>query len=151
MMSMITPDERRIAQLMTELDALQKERDAALKELADTKAAIDWTMGKLKICDLFRPPGSIDIPAAAEGWLPFGSDFQDTARLDWINQHGRVGVGQHNQFVIVLDSAHSGDDTLPEVYNIRHILDLCRTTSAPRAAKRQNSEPYWSAVSSPSA
>lgn len=114
---------------------VERERDLAVKELADLKASIAWTMDKLQIRDMFRAKSEIeDIPASAEGWLPFTNDFQDTPRLEFINHHGRVGVGQHNQFVIVLPSkVPLMEETIPEIYNIRHIIDICRKSNSAAA------------------
>lgn len=103
-----------------------KARDQAVKELASVKAAIAWTMSDLRISDYFGN-GSENIPCAADGWLPFSNDFQDSPRMDWINKHGRIGVGQQNQFVLALPSKIPiVDQEIPTVYNIRHLIDICR-------------------------
>ena len=56
-------------------------------------------------------------------------DTEDTARLAWLNEHGRVSMGDQC-FVVAFN--HGGGDignkTLPTPYNIRHLLDLCRET-----------------------
>ena len=118
--------------MRTETERLQDEitqaladRDKAREELEKVKQAVDWTMQHLKISDLFGT-GSGEIPAAAQGWLPgMSSDNSDTERLDWVNKHGRVMLGQ-NGFVICLPAHISGEATLPDIYNVRHIIDLSR-------------------------
>jgi hypothetical protein len=102
---------------------------AAEKELAETKAAIAWTMGKLKIKDLFGARDSIQIGCAADGWLEgLTADPQDTKRIDFINKHGRLGIGQDNQFVFVLPSFVNIEEEIPAIYNARHFIDICMTT-----------------------
>lgn len=100
----------------------------AEQELATLKAAIEWTMGKLQIKDLFRARDSVELGCAAEGWLEgLTADPRDTKRIDWINKFGRFGVGQDNQFVFVLPSAFT-DEEVPAIYNARHFIDVCMTT-----------------------
>lgn len=111
--------------LQCERNQAVRERDQAIKELADTKAAVEWLMGKILIKDLFGT-NSTDIPSAAEGWLPMTYNPRDTERLEWINKNGRTGINQGNDFIIVLPSKISTEETIPEIYNIRDIIDLCR-------------------------
>jgi hypothetical protein len=100
----------------------------AEEELDATKAAIEWTLGKLQIKDLFRARDSVEIGCAAEGWLEgLTADPRDTKRIDWINKFGRFGVGQDNQFVLVLPSGFT-DEEVPPIYNVRHFIDVCMTT-----------------------
>ena len=101
----------------------ERERDQALKELLETRAAVDWTMKQLKIADVIMQSDE-RLPAGAT--MP--ADGEDTARLDYLNQHCRVGLGgASNVFIIALplDWA-STDDQIPVPFNIRHIIDLCR-------------------------
>lgn len=102
-------------------------QEAAEKELAEVKAAIEWTLGKLQIKDLFRARDSVEIGCAAEGWLEgLASDPRDTKRIDWINKYGRFGVGQDNQFVLVIPSGFT-DEEVPAIYNVRHFIDVSMT------------------------
>lgn len=105
----------------------QSERDQAVKELADTKEAIQWTMDKLKIKDLFGLRGSIQVPCAADGYLELlNVDPEDTKRIEWINRHGRTGAGSE-VFTIALPCVLDIErDTIPNIYNVRHIIDVCR-------------------------
>jgi hypothetical protein len=125
------------------VQAANQVRDAAIEELNKTKAAIDWTMGKLLVKDLFRIRGSEEMPVAAPDFLPgFDSDPADTERIDFINKHGRVSVGQHGQFCFVLDTGlHLGseqgnaelDAQFPDIYNFRHFVDVCRKSKEPKS------------------
>lgn len=106
------------------------ERDAAVAELAQVKAAVEWTMGKLLIKDIIMLRSS-ELPAAEWGWLNgFGTDPEDTRRVAWINRHGRMRLGD-SHILFSLPHAFTGEDTFPEVYNFRHFVDLCRRTYKP--------------------
>ena len=115
-------------ELHREIGQLTEERDAALADLAQVKRDIGWTMEKLKIKDLIC--NSDAVPAAQDGWLPLWQPaHEDSDRLAWINQHGRTSLGS-GVFVIALPHGGMSEDaTLPEPYNIRHIIDLCRKNS----------------------
>lgn len=118
------------------VQAANRERDEAIEELNKTKAEIDWTMGKLRVNDLFRIRGSEEIPVASPDFLPgLFSDPQDTDRVDYINKYGRVSAGQNGQWFFVLDTGlHLGseqgnaelDAQFPDVFNFRHFVDVCR-------------------------
>ncbi|MCC7374286.1 MAG: hypothetical protein IT581_06505 [Verrucomicrobiales bacterium] len=117
-----------VAKLLRELDVVRSERDQALKEIADLRRDAQWTMGHLKIADIFNT--NPNLPAAEEGWLPLWKpdvEGADRKRLEFINTHGRVSLGS-NVFVIALPilRAFSDDATIPTPYNIRHIIDLCQ-------------------------
>ena len=119
--------ERELMQAKFELNQAISERDQAIAELKTVKAAVAWTMGKTQIADLFGTARG-EISAASDGYLPGLEPKQpvdDTARLEWVNTHGRVSLGM-NGFVIVLPCGNPQDETLPEIYNFRHILDICR-------------------------
>ena len=108
----------------------EDERDAAVAELAKVNAAVEWTMGKMKIADIVMRR-SEDLPAAEWGWLNgWGTDPEDTHRIAWINRHGRMSLGD-GSILFALPHAFTGDDTFPEIYNFRHFVDLCRRTYKP--------------------
>jgi hypothetical protein len=105
-----------------------KERDAAVAELAKVKADVQWTMGKLLVRDVMYMRGE-EVPAAAEGWLPgWGQDPEDTARIAWLNEHGRLGFHEHNWLLAIPHSIVPQNESLPEIYNLRHIIDVSRRT-----------------------
>ncbi len=109
-----------------------EEREKAVAELAKVRAAVEWTMGKLLIKDIIMLRSS-ELPAAEWGWLAgFGTDPEDTRRVAWINQHGRMSLGD-SHILFALPHSFTGDDTFPEVYNFRHFVDLCRRTYRPPA------------------
>jgi hypothetical protein len=110
-----------------ERDIAAQERDRAVAELAKVKADVQWTMGNLLVSDLlYYRSGDPDIGAAAqEGWLPLSYDPEDTARLEWINKHGRLGVSDHH-ITIALTHGLTLQERLPCPYNIRHWIDLLR-------------------------
>jgi hypothetical protein len=110
-------------------NVMQGERDAALKELAKVKADVGWMMDKLQIRDLFRLRGGEDVPCAAEGWLPnFGTDPEDSARIKFVNEHGRVGGSTGHWIISIPHNIDLDTATLPDVYNFRHIIDLSRAS-----------------------
>lgn len=107
----------------------QLQRDAAIEELANVKRHIGWMMEKTLIRDIIMQgdPGPAGQPPYE--MLP---DTEDTARLAWLNEHGRVSMGDQC-FVVAFN--HGGGDigntTFPTPYNIRHLLDLCRQNPLP--------------------
>jgi hypothetical protein len=104
----------------------ERARDAAVAELANVKASVAWTMQKLRIKDLLFMRGE-PVPAAHEGWLPgWGNDPEDTARIAWINQHGRVSYHDQSWSISIPHHIVAEQSFVPEVYNFRHIVDLCR-------------------------
>jgi len=110
--------------------ALAEDRAAkAEAELSRVKAAVDWCMEKGLMRDLFNSAHSIPFPEDK-----MEADPEDTARLDYINKHGRTWLGT-GCFCFALP--HGGDvDSIqvPEIYNIRHIVDICRGTWTKRAS-----------------
>jgi hypothetical protein len=120
-----TPEQREMDRLEAELERTKQERDAAVAELVKVKRDVEWTMGQTKISDILF--NSDPVPTAQDGWLPlWKAENVDSDRLAWINKHGRTCLGS-GVFVVVLP--HGGDvsdETLPEPYNIRHIVDICR-------------------------
>lgn len=108
--------------------AAEKKQAEAEAKLAKVMADVEWTMKALRIADLFGS-GHETSPAAAEGWLPGLYDkpavAADAARLDWINQNGRIGRNNAGGLFITLPGPQD-DGEVPDIYNIRHILDLCR-------------------------
>ncbi len=124
------------------LRAMQDERDRAIglaeqaqrraeeaeKKLADHMAAVQWTMGALKIADLLRMNFDADeVPSGHQSWLPLSYEPEDTARLEWINKNGRTGAMPTGFYIILpcnIDNA--GNETMPEIYNIRCMIDVAR-------------------------
>ena len=121
--------ESELSKARLEMNRLRKERDAMKSELEKVKSDVAWTMGKLQIRDLFRLRGSIEIPCAGEGWLPLGRDPEDTARIEWINSHGRAGIGA-DHWLIAIPHRLTTEEEMTELYNVRHIIDLSRATPA---------------------
>lgn len=110
--------------------AEESERAAskAKEELEKIKSAIQWTMGCLLISDILMFNMVADeVPASADGFLPFNYCPEDTARIEWINKIGRTGANP-NGFTIVLpcNVHNAGQESIPEIYNIRHIIDVAR-------------------------
>lgn len=120
-----TPEQREMDRLEAELERAKQERDAAVAELAKVKRDVEWTMGQTKISDVLF--NSDQVPSAQDGWLPLWKpENADSDRLAWINQHGRTSLGQGVFLVILPHGGDVADETLPEPYNIRHIVDICR-------------------------
>lgn len=121
-------DHLRIERLERELETAISERDKAIRELAEVRRDAQWTMGHLKIADILNT--GVDAPAAGDGWLPLWKadpDGADRKRLEFINTHGRVALGNGNFLVALPILRAIGDDaTIPTPYNIRHIIDLCQ-------------------------
>lgn len=119
-------------QAVSSMNRAIDERNKAVKELGDVKAAVQWTMGKLRISDVIMMR-SEQMPAAADGWLNgFNQDPQDWERIAWINRCGRMSLADQH---ILFSLPHQMDpevETFPEVYNFRHFVDLCRKTYRPR-------------------
>jgi hypothetical protein len=118
--------ETRARKMVEHAEALQAEaerdRDKALKELAETKEAIAWTMGQLKISDIIFH-SEVEDPNA-HSREPLTPDLEDTARICWINKNGRVGLGTGS--VTIALPYFGGDDEVPFPFNIRHLIDICR-------------------------
>ncbi|WP_050028966.1 hypothetical protein [Verrucomicrobium sp. BvORR034] len=109
-------------------DQAIKERDEALAALAKVKADVQWTMGQLLIRDIIYLK-SDELPAAVEGWLPgWGQDPEDTARIAWLNQHGRIKIHAHNWLLAIPHQMVFAEESIPDVYNLRHIIDISRRT-----------------------
>lgn len=125
------------ARALYEANALRKERDQAAADLQKLRADVAWTMERLRIKDLFRM-STFEIPAAAEGWLPLDRDPEDTVRIEWLNKHARSGIGD-DHWIISLPHRLTLQESMPEVYNVRHIIDLCRgITVVPKTDEEAN-------------
>jgi hypothetical protein len=118
--------ERELNKANSDCARATKERDDAVAELAKVKHDIQWTMGHLLIRDIIMH--GKDIPLAGEGWLPLNYDPEDTTRIEWINAHGRAGCGA-NDWLIAIPHRLVGDETIPQPYNFRHLLDLSRKSA----------------------
>lgn len=85
------------------------------------------------IRDLLGVPntGEVDMPVAHEQWLPIAPDTElraaDSDRLDWVNKIGRTHASASG-ICIYLPCVVQGDDVIPEIYNIRDIIDYARKT-----------------------
>ena len=131
----MTYEEKKTQQLIDMAEARAenalRERDQARDELAQVKRDIGWLMGKALISDVIMH--SSDVPA---GQPPYEMkpDSEDTARLAWINEHGRVSMSSES-FVVAFDhgGGEIGSATLPTPYNIRHLIDLVRHNVASQA------------------
>lgn len=118
--------ERDIA--ISQMNQAVKERNEAVAELAEVKAAVQWTMGKLLIKDVLFMRTD-EMPAAAEGWLNgFGFDSEDTRRVAFINKHGRMRIGDNAIIIALPLEACVENETFPEIYNFRHFVDIARRT-----------------------
>lgn len=126
--------EQELATARYDREVMKRERDEAKAELAKVKNDVAWTMEKLLIKDIFQLRGSNEVRAAEEGWLPLFNDPKDTQRIEWINKHGRVGIGAE-QWTIAIPHHLTTDETLPTPYNIRHIIDLARISMEPELLK----------------
>jgi hypothetical protein len=102
-------------------------RDQALAELAKVKRDVGWMMGKTLIRDIIM--NSNETPAA-EPPYKMSPEPEDTERLSWINEHGRVSLGDSIFLVVIPHAGIPGDATIPTPYNIRHLTDLCRASVA---------------------
>jgi len=117
--------EREATLAKREANEAKKERDEAVAELAKVKADIQWMMGKLMMRDIMFKCGE-DLPCAADGYLEaMFADPKDAKRLDWINRHGRLGFHSHNLLIALPHMIDTNDATVPEIYTIRHFIDLC--------------------------
>ena len=114
------------AKALYEANVMRKERDEALAELAKVKAAVAWTMGKLRIKDIMFMKGE-EIGCSGEGWLPLDYDPKDTERVEWINANGRAGASD-DHWLIAIPHHLTLEEELPQPYNIRHIIDLSRAS-----------------------
>ena len=121
--------ERRIALAESRANALERERDAALAELAKVKADVKWCMEKGIIRDVFGSAAATREDCGG----PFADDGQDGARLEYLNGHARVWLGDGVFCLAIPHPGAVGDVTVPVPYNIRHILDICRGTWIQRA------------------
>lgn len=104
------------------IDQANEERDQARAELAKVKRDIGWMMGQGLIADYIMQ--SDTIPAGTGHVLV--DDGQDTDRMRWLNEMGRVSLGNGR---FVMSFPHGIDfenQEIPEPYNIRHLIDLCR-------------------------
>jgi hypothetical protein len=108
-------------------ETAKRERDAAVAELEKVKSDIGWMMKHALIRDIIFQ--SEPIPAGEKPYQ-MQPDDEDTDRLRWLNENGRVSMGSG---CFTLSFNHGGGDigsqTLPTPYNIRHLLDLCRQNS----------------------
>jgi hypothetical protein len=102
----------------------ERERDAMKKELEDIRNALAWTMGKLKSADLILH-ASEEEASEARHHGELEPDAEDSARMSWINQNGRVGLG-NGSVTIALPYFGNCDEEIPVPYNIRHLIDICR-------------------------
>ena len=100
----------------------EHDRDQARAELAKVKRDIGWMMGQGLIADYVMQ--SDTIPAGTGHILV--EDEQDTARLRWLNEQGRVSLGNGRFVVSFPHGIGVENQEIPEPYNIRHLIDLCR-------------------------
>jgi hypothetical protein len=121
---MIDFDQRRIDSATARAENAEAERDKAVAALEKLRSDVHWTMGRLKISDLFGHSKN-DAPAAEHGYELPNSPQDDTARIEHINRFGRVGLCQGG-LMIVVPWSPTGDEVVPDIYNIRHWLDLIR-------------------------
>lgn len=135
----MTYEEKKTQQLIDMAEARAenalRERDQAREELAKVKRDIGWMMGQALISDVIFCSDDVPLPPPYE----MKPDSEDTARLAWINEHGRVSMGSES-FVVAFDhgGGEIGSATLPTPYNIRHLIDLVRHNFASQA--KYNSE-----------
>lgn len=122
--------ETRLRQAEGKQAEAEKERDAAIAELAKVKSDVAWTMEKLQIRDLMFMRGS-KIPCAGEGWLPLFDDPKDSKRIEWINSECRIGAGNQHWLLSIPHNLNLDDAELPTPYNIRDIIDLSMKLSQP--------------------
>lgn len=114
-----------------ERDNAIRERDEAINELAEVKAAVQWTMGKLLIRDIIMLRTE-EMPTAEDGWLAgFNSEPEDTRRIAWINKYGRMRISDEHVLISLPGGIDLGEQTFPEIYNFRHFVDICRKTYRP--------------------
>jgi hypothetical protein len=107
----------------------EKERDAAIAEMEQVKADIGWTMRALRVRDLLFMRGE-KAPASGEGWIPhLFTDPRDGERLEWINQHGRVGGSNDHWLISIPHHIDLETATLPTPHNIRDIIDVSIATA----------------------
>jgi len=131
----MTYEEKKTQQLIDMAEARAenalRERDQAREELAQVKRDIGWMMGQALISDIIMHADEVPCTQPSYQMLP---DPEDTARLAWMNEHGRVSMGSES-FVVAFD--HGGGDigsaTLPTPYNIRHLIDLVRHNVASKS------------------
>lgn len=129
--------ERRMEDAVRDAERAREERDEAVAELEKLKHDVAWTMEKLLVKDFLFFRGQ-KFPCCDEGWLPLHLDPKDTERIEWINANGRIGASDEHWLISVPHHLDLESASLPQPYNIRHILDLC---GAVKKEQSQRNEP----------
>lgn len=112
-------EEQKIERAEARAASAERERDASRAELAQVKRDVQWCMDHAIIRDIIMKSDQLEFG----GDKPI--DDQDSARLDYVNHHGRVCMGD-GVFLIAIPIRGSTDSTVPVPFNVRHILDVAR-------------------------
>lgn len=124
-------------------DEAERRAEAAAAELTKVKRDIGWMMEHGLIRDIIFMSDS--IPAGEQPYS-MAPDPEDTDRLRWLNEFGRVSIGDGVFTVAFPHCGDVGNETLPTPYNIRHLLDLCRIHFSRSLVTRGNESDPGTAV-----